>query len=456
MTMKTLRNIITVAAILTSSVAMAQNLETSYFVEGNLYRHQLNPALADESTMNGYVSFPALGNINEGIHGTLGAKDLFFAKNGKTVSFLHPSVTKEEFMKNIKDENQFGDNFKLQILGVGFKGFQGYNTIEVSVRGSVEAILPGTLFEIAKTGLTNRTYDISALDAHADAYAEIALGHSHKINDKLRIGAKLKVLLGGGNLDLDMSDAHLELGTDGKYKAIVNGQVQTSVKGLQYKENKDGNVDDVKVDGAGLNGFGLALDLGGQYKINDNISVSAALLDLGYISWSNNMVASTKGNKTFDMSDFAYDADKDGFYDSKDRKIEDAWDDFKDVYQLKSEGDKGSRSTGLAATMNIGVEYKAPFYDKLSFGLLNTTRMNGDYSWTDFRLSANVAPTKSFAASASLSAGTFGVGFGWLLDLHTKGFGLFLGMDRMVAKTDKNNIPLTSNMEVNFGVNFPF
>lgn len=454
--MKTLRNIITVATVLFSTAAMAQNTESAYFMEGNLYRHQLNPALADEKTTNGYFSFPLLGNINEGLHGSINASDLFFVKNGKTVSFLHPLVSKDEFLKNIEDKNKFGDNMKLQILGLGFKGFKGYNTVEVNVRTNIEAILPGTLFELAKTGLTNKTYDVSALDVHADAYAEVALGHSHKINDKLRIGAKLKVLVGAGNVDLNMDNAYIKLGADGRYEAAVNGKVQTSVKGFQYKLDEDGNVDDVDVDGPGVNGMGFAVDLGAQYKINDNLTVSAAFLDLGSINWKNNVVASASGKHTLNMTDFAYDADEDAFIDGNGREIDDAFDDFTDVYELKSEGDKGSRSKGLAATMNVGVEYKMPFYNKLSLGLLNTTRFNGDYSWTDFRLSANVAPGKAFSASANLSAGTFGVGFGWMLDFHPKGFGLFVGMDRMIAKMDKNGIPLNSNMEFSMGINFPF
>ena len=83
--------------------------------------------------------------------------------------------------------------------------------------------------------------------------------------------------------------------------------------------------------------------------------------------------------------------------------------------------------------------------------------MCGGYSWTEFRLSANVMPVKYVSASANLVCGTYGVGFGWLLNVTSgKGFNLFLGMDRVPGKLTKQHVPLNSNFNVNFGINFPF
>lgn len=77
-------------------------------------------------------------------------------------------------------------------------------------------------------------------------------------------------------------------------------------------------------------------------------------------------------------------------------------------------------------------------------------------SWTDFRVSANVAPVKCFDASVNMAFGTFGVGFGWLLNFHTKGFNMFLGMDHTLGSVTKEFIPLSSNGSVNMGINIPF
>ncbi len=71
--------------------------------------------------------------------------------------------------------------------------------------------------------------------------------------------------------------------------------------------------------------------------------------------------------------------------------------------------------------------------------------------------SASVAPCKVFSAGINMVAGTYGVGFGWIANVHTTGFNMFLGMDRTLGKISKNpGIPVTSNADVSIGINFPF
>lgn len=123
---------------------------------------------------------------------------------------------------------------------------------------------------------------------------------------------------------------------------------------------------------------------------------------------------------------------------------------------MKDMGELNSRTRSLATTLNFGVDYALPYYRNLHFGLLNSTRINGRYTDTQFRLSANVAPCKIFSADVNMVAGTYGVGFGWMLSLHPKGFNLFLGMDRIPGKLAKQYVPLNSNASLNLGINFPF
>ena len=131
-------------------------------------------------------------------------------------------------------------------------------------------------------------------------------------------------------------------------------------------------------------------------------------------------------------------------------------DDISALYELNDMGDSGSRIKKLGATVNVGVRYSMPFYRKLSVGLLSSTRFQGDYSSTECRLSANIAPCKIFSAGVNVVTGTYGTGYGWLINFHPKGFNLFLGMDRTVTKLAKQGVPLSSNASVNLGINFPF
>ncbi|MDE6792395.1 MAG: hypothetical protein K2J48_04860, partial [Muribaculaceae bacterium] len=131
-------------------------------------------------------------------------------------------------------------------------------------------------------------------------------------------------------------------------------------------------------------------------------------------------------------------------------------DDLAGLYQMTEVDELSSYTRALGATLNFAGEYELPYYRKLHFGVLNSTKINGKYTWTQFRFSANVQPIKCISADVNMVAGTYGVGFGWLFNLHCPGFNLFLGMDHTLGKLAKQGIPLNSNASVNFGINFPF
>lgn len=460
--MKTIKSIIAVAIWGLASAATAQNLNSGYFTDGYLYRHTLNPAFGNDQS---YVAMPALGNLNVGMNSNLRVDDILFNVNGRTALFLNPQVSTSEFLDGIHDKNKITENLRLQILGTGFKAFGGYNTFEINARQDLGLNIPGSLFRLAKEGIENKTYDISNFNAHAGGYAEIALGHSRQINDQLRVGAKLKVLLGIANIDANFKKAQLTLG-ENEWIGITDAEIQASIKSMKYEieetergpegeETTHKYVSGLDIDSWGINGFGLAFDLGAEYQLDKNWAFSASLLDLGYIGWNNNYVASTNGERQINTDKYIFNVDEDAsnsFENEADRLMEG----LSALYELQDNGDMGSRSKALAATMNLGVQYTPDFYDKLSFGLLNSTRMAGKYSWTEFRLSANVAPTNIFSASANMALGTYGTSFGWLLNFHPSGFNLFVGMDHTLGKLAKQGVPLSGRANVNIGINFPF
>ena len=435
--------------------AIAQNLESGFFTDGYLYRHEMNPAI--ENSRN-YVAMPFLGNINVGMSGNIGIRDVLFNRNGRTVLYTNPQVDAAEFMNGIGNRNRINSDFKIQLLGAGFKAWGGYNTIGINIRGNASTIIPKSIFDITKNGLKNQTYDISDLNAHAHSYAEIALGHSRKINEKWRVGAKFKFLLGAGNVDANVKKGTITLGENG-YVANVDAELKGNIAGLSYKtkvsEHNPGRMimNGMDVSGYKISGLGAAFDFGAEYKINDDWKVMVSLTDLGFIRWKNNQLAATHG--TVNTDDYIFNVDKDAEH-SFSNEWEKLGDQLATLYELEDKGDQGKRTTMLGATMNIGGEYIAPFYRKLTFGLLNTTRINGRYSWTNFRLTANVAPAKCFSAGVNFAVGTFGTSLGWIMSVHPKGFNLFLGMDHTIGKLAKQGIPLSSKTEFNMGINFPF
>lgn len=463
----------TAALMMVGGSAMAQGFNSAYFTEDYYYRHTLNPAFGD--SLN-YVSIPALGNLNVDVQSNFGYKDVvmhnpLYGQPGqkRLTTFLNPYISSSDALSGFNSgNNRLMGDVNLTILSAGFRAWGGYNTISLSARAQVGTSLPYELFEFAKnTG--NETYNIGDVRARARSYVELALGHSRQINEKLRLGAKLKFLFGAAAADVDLKDVTADLsGTQvdaqGHPYWMLSGKgtAQVSMKGFYYKSKKSDyndpskgqyeHIDDVDVDGAGLGGFGMAVDLGGEYKLNDDWRFSAALLDLGFISWSNNVKAINRG-EPFLFKGFQDATVGSGSGNTLDDQLDNYGDQLTDFANLQNMGDQGGRTTMLAATLNLGAEYTLPMYRKLSFGLLSSTRINGPYSWTEGRLSANWKPLRWLDGGMNVVVNSFATSAGWVLNIHPKGYNFFVGMNHILGKVSKEFIPLSANASVAMGMN---
>jgi hypothetical protein len=453
-----IRQAVAVAAVAAvgSSLASAQNTESAYFTDGYLYRYQMNPAIANDAN---FVAMPGLGNINAELGGSLSLKNILYNVNGRTSLFVNPNVSVDEVLNGLNDKNRTGVDMKIGILSTGFKAFGGYNTISINARTNVGVSVPRELFSLLKEGVENQTYNLSNIGARATAWAEIGFGHSHQINEKWRVGGTLKVLLGGADFDADLREAQLEL-AENAWVVTADADLNSSMKGLSYKTKTNKRtgrtyVDGIDVDGAGIGGYGVAFDLGTEYHINSDWNIGVSVTDLGFISWNNNWVASTNGVQTVNTDDYTFsvDGDASNSFSSEWRNLRD---DMSNIYQLSNLGDAGSRTTMLGATTYVAVDYTLPVCRQLKFGLLNTTRIQGDYSWTNFRLSANATASKALSAGVNVAYGTFGTSFGCIVNIHPRGFNFFVATDHYPSKFAKQGAPLSSNASVSCGVNFPF
>lgn len=445
----------TVAAI--SLSASAQSVNSGYFMENYLYRHQMNPAFGN--TGKGYVGFPALGNLNIGMQGSLNVNSFIWAKDGKTMLFTNPSLTADEVMSKFHDHNKLGVGLKLGVIDFGFKAFGGYNTVGINVVADAGISVPKSLISLMKEGISNQKYDISNFALEGVGYAEIALNHSRDIKQVpgLRVGATVKFLVGAAALKANFKEAYLELQED-SWNIASNAEVFTAIKGVTYehdynsKDNKE-YVSGLQTDDISApNGFGVAFDFGAEYQWRD-FRFSAAVTDLGFINFSECAKAGTNGLREVRTDKYTFEVG--GNDDDADDEWDKLADDISELYQLTDNGVE-SFKYNLKATLNFGVEYELPVYRKVRFGLLNTTRIAGPLTSTEFRLSANFEPCKIIGLNINGVAGTYGVGMGWMVNLRVPGFNLFAGMDRIPGKFSKQMIPLNSNANVFLGIDFPF
>ena len=457
--MKNLNKYLAVAVMVGAATGVsAQALNSGYFLDGYLFKHQLNPALESDKA---YFSIPVLGNINIGTRGNIGLGNFLYpTANGGLTTFMNSSISTDEFLNGLSTNNKLAMNLDMSILSAGFRAWGGFNTIDIGLRSHTSVNIPKDMLEFMKVGQSGPTtvYDMGDMGMSSANYVEVALGHSRQINDKLRVGAKVKFLLGGMYADMSLKNTHVTL-SENEWIVSANGEMNIAAKGMTVPEKDGGLVDfdNIEYDSPGLSGFGLGIDLGATYEVIDNLTVSAAIKDLGFIGWSNNTYASTNNEPwRFDgFENLTFSDDKEE--DKLENQLDALGDEFEDYANLhrRSTGEKLSKA--LAATLVVGAEYALPMYDKLSFGLLSTTRFNGPYTWSEGRLSANVSPLSWLEGGVNVAVSSFGTSAGWILNLHPKGFSIFLGMDCLVGKVNPQFIPVNNaNASFSCGFNVTF
>ena len=281
--------------------ANAQFLRTSYFMEGTHYRQQLNPAL---TPTKGYFNLPVIGAVNATVGSTsLGYQDILdIIDNGDDF------YKSNDFMSRLKDKNKLNVNFSTEILSAGWYKGKNFWSFNIGLRTDIGANLTKSMFQFLhdmdglETTWQDQQFNIGGQQLNIQAYTEVGLGLSRQINNRLTVGARVKALLGIGNMEMKINKAymnavlpsnarmqefeHMQI-TDiaqinqlkneiGNYRAelAVGASLESSFKGLNLvQEEGQDYISDFDFDAGdmGIAGYGFGIDLGASYKIMDNL-----------------------------------------------------------------------------------------------------------------------------------------------------------------------------------------
>lgn len=440
--------------------AMAQELRTSYFQQTATFRHQMNPALLNRPHIG--ILF---GNVNIGVTGNMGYKDLVHDLKDNTqykrTTFMHPNIDESTALKAFDKNNRADVYLNYNLFSVAFKGFGGVNLIEANVRSDNHIKLPYDLFELAKSTGVRQQYNLKNIGVRSQNYMEVALGHSRNINKQLRVGGKVKVLIGAGYADLSADEMTLTLQND-QWKVDADAKLNVAIPGGTFtnktnKPTQNGRprVDELKLDfSPQLAGFGMAVDMGAVYKLNNSWTFSGALTDVGFISWKNVQRGSSSGSYTFKGFEDIYVKNTSNKNNDLGKQFEAIGNDLEELFDLYNDG-SGKQNAFLAATLNLGAEYTLPSYKRLRLGYLFSQRM-GKYGYHTSMVSANWRPINFIETTLSSALTSTGLTTGALISFHCTGFNLFVGCDAFMGKVTREYIPLNnSNANISFGMNFP-
>lgn len=478
--MKTLKTTILAGALALGVCASAQDApRTAYFLDGYSYRHELNPAFGSRN----YISFPALANLDFGLSSNMGLDTFIYPtskldgypsdRNYALTTFMSPYVDANEFLNKLSENSHLNFDYSQTILSTGFNAWGGFSTLNVGVRAHAGVNLPKDLFRFMKVGAGetgNAEYNFSDLRVQATAMSEIALGHSREIIKGLRVGAKVKFLVGLANIDAHMQDLHATFG-DKEWKLRGKGELlMTAGTGLKVPlQDGEGNLIDwggIKYEGFNIGGYGLGVDLGATYELTPDLTLSAAVQDLGAMSWKHAYIGGTGvyGGDEYNEWSFsgfqnvAVKNDEPGYEENKiETQLDNLTDGIKDIYNFHLKQNGGRYRQALDATLRLGAEYTLPVYRGISGGVLYTSYIGGVSSWNEGRFYANFKPAGWFNATFNYGISTFGNSFGWMLNFHPKGINFFIGSDHQFLKVTPQYIPLGHlNANINLGFNITF
>lgn len=456
--------IFSILTLLLISVAASaqQNLRTAYFNDGYTFKYKMNPAMAPE---RGFFAFPALGNLGLGVESNLGLSTFLYPTSDGLTTFLNSSVNSDDFMKKLNKTNQMNLNVNASILAFGFRTGKAFHTVDLSLRADARAALPKSLFGFIKEGRSKgaNSWDIAGAGVRADARLELAYGYSRPILDWINVGGRVKLLMGAARANVMIDKMNLTM--SGEQWAIQShGDAMISFP-MTIGTQPGSNLVDFEeiIMPENIQEFltpniGFAVDLGATADFLDFLTASLSVTDLGFISWNNTtMMQAPEGKVTFDgFGTISTDPDSNNTIGDQ---FENLGEELLDMFTLEKVDDKLKKSSALAATIHAGIEARMPFYDRLTFGLLATHRVDGKYSWTEGRLSANIAPVNWLSASVSAAISDFGTSAGGVLNLHAPGFCFYVGVDSFTSliNVTPQFIPINRlNTNVSFGISFSF
>jgi len=297
------------------------------------------------------------------------------------MTILHPDYDREKFLNSIGRKGYLGAEINAQILTVGFSVKDDWFVdLSFAVKGNASGYIPADLFKLLINGneeFIGSSIDLSGMGFNAQAYLESSIGISKNITERLRVGGRLKLNQGALNASLMTDRLEIQVNEDYSHALYTDMVMRFNapvdvyqdagnmIDSLQFRD--DFGFSDV---GPSFKNFGMGLDVGAQYKLLDNLTLSASIIDFGYVRW-NSQVFDLRANNSFTFDGFdissviAGDEDIDSMLVDFGDSVLDSFD-FDDTEE--------SYLTGLPTKIYIGGSYSPLKF--LGLGLLARTSLN--------------------------------------------------------------------------------
>lgn len=189
----------------------------------------------------------------------------------------------------------FGIEAILNPLAIGYKFRSLYFTFNIIEKVQAHQTIPRDMVEIMLHGNGPFVGETARFDAFRSAFLysrEYSLGLSKVIDHNWTVGLRTKMLFGKANINSGHSDMRFST-AENDFNLHLNG-VYTLNNSLPVTltQTNDGSIPDVSLNEINYVNFllnrgnpGVSIDIGVLYSVDNRTTLSASLLDVGFLRW---------------------------------------------------------------------------------------------------------------------------------------------------------------------------
>lgn len=383
----------------------AQNNYTGYHSNAFLLQSGSNPSAIPEANL--VIGFPGLSNGSFGLEWPLSLNEVLVKGVDDSLRANLPFIN-----SNLESQNTLLFGANNQLFHLGFKvGAEKkvFAYVGSEIVANVGFQFSDDLIDYLSNGnakFLNQQVNLRDEKFETSVYHSLYLGTAVDVNEKLNVGARIKLLTGLANVHTD----HMDIGmyTDSNSTPIY---ATTLSADLLIQTSGRGAMEDTLEFDPLLNS-GFAFDLGASYQYNEKLGFSFALNDLGSITWDeqNNEYYTTEGEVSYVFEGLTQSS---AGAENLQEQMEEIVDSLTTTMQPTTK--TGTYTTQLSPNLYLGANYKLTDKHQFSFLFHNTKKLDRAYNGLSLGYQFNLAKSLQLLASYQNVRGmnNLGAGFVW-------------------------------------------
>lgn len=393
----------------------AQENQTLYYM-GLPQSKLMNPAL--QSSYGFYLGLPGVSSVYFNYsNNSFSFDDFIFKGTGEfadsLITILHPSYDIDDFLDKLPGRLYIAPEAHVQLFALGFRSGETYFTFDITEKANFFLSLPKDLMTLAFHGnsaFVGGTADFTDFTFDMTYYREYGITFSKKFNNRLTFGAKGKLLFGKANLSLKNADLGITIDEGNAFTHTLHSDISLNVSApITVITDSEGFVDSIRIKEVmdtdeGIIDFilnsgnmGAAVDLGAVYNISDYFTLSASIVDLGFINWKQDVYNFvSKGTYNFEGIDASPEFDVNDNRDLGD-VAEAMLDSIADIFMPLTQEE--AYKTMLPAKVYLGGTFNVS--EKLNLGFLSRSQIYKGKIQQAFTISANTNLGNALITSVS-------------------------------------------------------